>query len=53
MKLNLKSIEIEPKSFDGISAETGVGFNDLLVCLTTLELNGAIKQIEGEKYKII
>jgi len=48
----LTSIEIEPKGFDKISSETGVNFNDLLVCLTTLELNGAIKQIEGEKYKI-
>ena len=47
----LTSIEIEPKGFDKISAETGVNFNDLLVCLTNLELNGAIKQIEGEKYK--
>jgi DNA processing protein len=48
----LTSIEIEPKGFDKISAETGVSFNDLLVCLTNLELNGSIKQIEGEKYKI-
>ena len=48
----LQSIEIEPKSFDAISAETGIEFNNLLVCLTTLELNGALKQIEGEKYKI-
>lgn len=49
----LSSIEIEPKGFDKISAETGIDFNDLLVCLTTLELNGMIKQIEGEKYKIV
>jgi len=48
----LSSIEIEPKGFDKVSAETGINFNDLLTALTTLELKGAIKQIEGEKYKI-
>lgn len=48
----LSSIEIEAKGFDKISAETGLDFNNLLVCLTNLEINGAIKQIEGEKYKI-
>lgn len=48
----LTSIEIEPKGFDAISSETGVSFNDLLVNLTNMELNGLIKQIEGEKYKI-
>lgn len=49
----LSSIEVEPKGFDIISAETGVNINELLVLLTNLELNGIIKQIEGEKYKII
>lgn len=49
----LNSIEIEPKSFDAISSETGVSFNELLTSLTNLELSGAIKQIEGEKYKVI
>lgn len=48
----LSSIEIEPKGFDKISTETEIDFNDLLTALTTLELQGAIKQIEGEKYKI-
>jgi len=48
----LTSIEIEPKGFDKISSETGLDFNNLLVCLTSLELKGSIKQIEGEKYKI-
>lgn len=48
----LTSIEVEPKGFDKISAETGVKLNELLMCLTNLELNGLIKQIEGEKYKI-
>lgn len=48
----LDSIEIEPKGFDKIAAETCICANELLVCLTNLELSGAIKQIEGEKYKI-
>ena len=30
-----------------------IDFNNLLVCLTSLELKGIIKQIEGEKYKVI
>lgn len=49
----LNAIEIEAKGFDKISAESGVNADKLLVALTTLELNGAIKQIEGEKYKVI
>lgn len=49
----LSSIEIEPKGFDKISIETRIDFNDLLVCLTNLELLGMIKQIEGEKYKVV
>lgn len=48
----LTSIEIEAKGFDKISSETGLDFNNLLANLTTLELKGIIKQIEGEKYKI-
>lgn len=49
----LNSIEIEPKGFDAILSETKLDFNNLLACLTNLELNSQIKQIEGEKYKII
>lgn len=49
----LNSIEIEPKTFDIISSETGIEFNTLLVCLTNLELQGTIKQVDGEKYKLI
>lgn len=48
----LEAIETEPKGFDKICAETGLEFNTLLVCLTSLELAGIIKQIEGEKYSI-
>lgn len=49
----LASIEIEPKGFDKISSETGINFNELLACLTNLEILGTIKQIEGEKYKMV
>lgn len=49
----LNSIEIEQKGFDQISSETGINFNNLLVCLTNLELSGVIKQLDGEKYKLI
>lgn len=49
----LSAIEVESKGFDAISSETGIDFNSLLVCLTNLELQGTIKQVEGEKYKII
>lgn len=48
----LKSIEIESKGFDSIASETKIDFNNLLVCLTNLELQGTIKQIEGERYKM-
>lgn len=49
----LDSIEVEAKGFDKIAYETGLEFNNLLVTLTTLELKGIIKQIEGEKYKVL
>lgn len=49
----LDAIEVESKGFDAISTETGIDFNSLLVCLTNLELQGTIKQVEGEKYKIV
>lgn len=48
----LETIKVEPKGFDAISTQTGIEFNTLLTSLTNLELQGAIKQIEGEKYKI-
>lgn len=48
----LGSIQIEPKGFDKILLETKINFNDLLACLTNLEIIGVIKQVEGEKYKL-
>lgn len=49
----LDSIEIEPKGFDAISLLTGLKADSLLVNLTMLEVKGLIKQIEGEKYKMV
>ncbi len=52
-KLIIKSIEIEPKKFDIIASETCINLDTLLVNLTSLELVGIIKQIDGEKYQLI
>lgn len=46
----LSAIEIEPKSFDCIQNETKLSTDDLLTNLTTLELKGIIKQVEGDRY---
>ncbi|MBQ9688212.1 DNA-protecting protein DprA, partial [bacterium] len=45
-----QAIELEPKSFEIILSETKLDSDSLLVILTELELNGTIKQVEGEKY---
>jgi len=47
----IDSIEIEPKNFDSIQQETNIKTDDLLACLTTLELKGIIKQVEGDRYQ--
>ena len=47
----INAIEIEPKGFDSIQAETSLSTEDLLMCLTTLELKGIIKQEEGDRYQ--
>ncbi|MBR2526114.1 DNA-processing protein DprA [bacterium] len=49
----LSSIEIEPKGFDLIQNETNISTEDLLMNLTTLELKGIIKQVEGDRYQKI
>lgn len=48
----LKSVKIEPKSFDEIQKETGLVVDELLMYLTTLELNGHIEQTAGDRYKV-
>ena len=45
------SLEVESKSFDEIQKETGIEVNNLLVCLTNLELNGIIEQTVGDRYQ--
>lgn len=49
----LNSIDIEPKSFDMILAETKLSMETLLVSLTELELMGIIKHLDGEKYSLV
>lgn len=44
-------ISIEPKSFDEIQTEVGMGTDELLILLTEMELNGLIEQTDGERYK--
>ena len=46
----VRSLEVEDKSFDEISAETGISTEDLLIHLTTLELREIIKQVNGNRY---
>ena len=47
----VRSLEVEDKSFDEISAETGISTEDLLIYLTTLELREIIKQVNGNRYR--
>ncbi len=49
----LKSIELEPKSFENILSETKLDMENLLISLTELEMMGIIKQIDGEKYTVV
>ena len=47
----VNSLEIEAKGFDSIQKETNIKTEDLLTCLTTLELKGIIRQVEGDRYQ--
>lgn len=47
----ISAIEVEPKGFDDIQQEANIKTDDLLACLTTLELKGIIKQVEGDRYQ--
>ncbi|MBR1943306.1 DNA-processing protein DprA [bacterium] len=47
----VSSVELEPKGFDFIMQDTGISVDNLLSCLTTLELKGIIKQVEGDRYQ--
>lgn len=43
-------ISVEPKGFDEIQSATGLDTDKLLVCLTEMELQGLIKQVDGDRY---
>ena len=43
-------ISVEPKGFDEIQAVTGMETDKLLICLTEMELQGLIKQVDGDRY---
>ena len=42
---------IEEKGIDELITITGIGVEDILTDLTTLELKGIIKQVGGDRYK--
>ena len=44
-------VSVEPKGFDEIQAQTGIETNELLNLLTMMEVEGYIKQDEGDRYK--
>lgn len=46
-----KALEIEEKGIDELITITGIGVEDLLTDLTTMELKGIIKQVGGDRYK--
>lgn len=48
----LELVKIEPRGFDELQGILHVNTNELLITLTTMELNGYIEQIEGDRYKI-
>lgn len=47
------ALEIEDKSFDELQAFTRLSTDNLLMYLTTLELKGIIKQVDGDRYRKI
>ncbi len=47
----LKALEIEDKGVDELIKITGLSVENLLSDLTTMELKGIIKQVDGDRYK--
>lgn len=45
------ALEIEEKSFDELLSLTKLKVENLLTCLTTMELKGIIKQVDSDRYK--
>ena len=48
-----EALEIEEKGVDELQAYTRLSIDNLLMYLTTLELKGIIKQVEGDRYRLI
>jgi len=52
-KLIYDALEIEEKGFDELQAFTRLSVDSLLMYLTTMELKGIIKQVDGDRYRKI
>ena len=50
-KIIYETLEIEEKSVDELQAFTKISIDNLLMYLTTMELKGIIKQVDGDRYK--
>ncbi len=50
-KIIFDIIKVEPKGFDELIAVTGMTSDELLICLTGMELKGLIEQTAGDRYK--
>lgn len=46
-----KALEIEEKGADELMFITKIHLDNLLMYLTTMELKGIIKQVDGDRYK--
>lgn len=51
-KCIIEAIKIEPLAFDTIQSKTKLQTDELLTCLTMLELKGIIIQVDGDRYSI-
>ena len=52
-KLIYEALEIEDKCFDELQAFTRMSVDNLLMYLTTMELKGIIKHVDGDRYRKI
>ncbi len=50
-KIIYEALEIEDKCVDELQAQTKFSIDSLLTLLTTMELKGIIKQVDGDRYK--
>ena len=47
------NIKIEERGIDELSTLTGLSLDNLLMNLTTMELKGMIKQVNGDRYRAV